>query len=88
MRWGKGGDYIKALPIIIEGNWTEDLHGLEGKVNVITLGTDRRDEGKLDPFIIHKHSRKDAIELAMTILTFITGIKPDNSEKFRVWLRL
>ncbi|AFU17995.1 putative ATP/GTP-binding protein (plasmid) [Bacillus thuringiensis MC28] len=64
------------------GNWTEDLHGLEGKVNVITLGTDRRDEGKLDPFIIHKHSRKDAIELAMTILTFITGIKPDNSEKF------
>lgn len=45
MRWGKGGDYIKALPIIIEGNWTEDLHGLEGKVNVITLGTDRRDEG-------------------------------------------
>ncbi|PGE96527.1 ATP-binding protein, partial [Bacillus toyonensis] len=39
-------------------------------------------EGKLDPFIIHKHSRKDAIELAMTILTFITGIKPDNSEKF------
>ncbi|WP_221568665.1 ATP-binding protein [Alkalihalobacillus sp. TS-13] len=74
----------KALVIDPKGertNWKNDLYDLEDQVNIISLSTKKEDKGRLDPFSIHQ-DRKEAETLAVDILTFLTGVRLDDSKRF------
>lgn len=76
-----GGKALVIDPKGERGNWAEDLQDLGGQVNIITLSTDEEDRGKLDPYSILSN-RKDAKTLALDILTFLTGVQMNDSERF------
>lgn len=76
-----GGKALVIDPKGERGNWTKDLQELVGQVNVINLSTDESDRGKLDPYSILR-DRKDAKTLALDILTFLTGIQMNDSQRF------
>ena len=63
------------------GNWQHDLYDLGEQVNIISLSTKAEDKGRLDPFSIHD-DLKEAETLALDILTFLTGVRLDDSERF------
>lgn len=62
------------------GNWTKDLVELEGQIHVIELSSDEAHAGLLDPYMIL--SGKDAAELALSVLTYLTGVKNTDIEYF------
>lgn len=64
------------------GNWENDLKALQGHMNIINLSSDTIHTGKLDPFSIFPNSPKDAQALALNILTYYTGVRMDDSERF------
>ncbi|MGX1195940.1 ATP-binding protein [Metabacillus sp. SLBN-84] len=76
-----GGKALVIDPKGERGNWDRDLHELGGEVNIISLSTQAKDKGRLDPFSIHD-DRKEAETLALDILTFLTGVRLDDSERF------
>ncbi|WP_309476308.1 ATP-binding protein, partial [Escherichia coli] len=63
------------------GNWGRDLYDLGDQVNIISLSTKGEDRGRLDPFSIHEDV-KEAETLALDILTYLTGVRLDDSERF------
>lgn len=76
-----GGKALVIDPKGERGNWKNDLHDLGEQVNIISLSSDEKDRGRLDPFSLHE-DRKEATVLAMDILTFLTGVRTNDSEKF------
>lgn len=49
-------------------HWPEELTSLKGKISVVTISTDKKYSGTLDPFIIYKNDFSAAAQLAKTIL--------------------
>ncbi len=76
-----GGKALVIDPKGERGNWKDDLYDLGDQVNIISLSTKPEDKGRLDPFSIH-HDIKEAETLALDILTFLTGVRLDDSERF------
>lgn len=76
-----GGKALVLDPKGERGNWARDLHELGDQVNIISLSTRAEDKGRLDPFSIHNNI-KEAETLALDILTFLTGVRLDDSERF------
>ncbi|OWR25668.1 hypothetical protein CDO73_26175 [Saccharibacillus sp. O23] len=64
------------------GNWEKDLMALHGNINIISLSSDTQHTGKLDPFSIFADSRKDAESLALNLMTYYTGTRLDDSDRF------
>lgn len=76
-----GGKALVVDPKGERGNWKEDLFELGDQVNIISLSTRAEDKGRLDPFSIHD-DLKEAETLALDILTFLTGVRLDDSKRF------
>jgi len=76
-----GGKALVVDPKGERGNWDRDLYDLDGQVNIISLSSLEEDRGRLDPFSIHQ-DRKEAETLALDILTFLTGVRINDSERF------
>lgn len=76
-----GGKALVIDPKGERGNWGKDLYDLSGHVNIISLSTKPEDKGRLDPFSIHEDI-KESITLALDILTFLTGVRLDDSQRF------
>ncbi|MED3345983.1 ATP-binding protein, partial [Bacillus thuringiensis] len=76
-----GGKGLVIDPKGERGNWKNDLYDLGDQVNIISLSTAEEDRGRLDPFSIHSNI-KEAETLALDILTFLTGVRLDDSERF------
>ncbi|MBM7554571.1 ATP-binding protein [Thalassobacillus pellis] len=76
-----GGKALVIDPKGERGNWSNDLLDLQDQVNIISLSTKAEDKGRLDPFSIHD-DRKEAETLAVDILTFLTGVRLDDSKRF------
>lgn len=76
-----GGKALVIDPKGERGNWKHDLYELGEQVNIISLSTKPEDKGRLDPFSIHE-DLKEAETLALDVLTFLTGIRLDDSERF------
>ena len=76
-----GGKALVIDPKGERGNWQRDLYDLGEQVNIISLSTKEEDIGRLDPFSIHD-DLKEAETLALDILTFLTGVRLDDSERF------
>lgn len=76
-----GGKALVIDPKGERGNWKDDLYELKDQVNIISLSTKEEDRGKLDPFSIHEDI-KEAETLALDILTFLTGVRLDDSRRF------
>jgi hypothetical protein len=76
-----GGKALVIDPKGERGNWKEDLYDLGNQVNIISLSTKVEDKGRLDPFSIHDDI-KEAETLALDILTFLTGVRLDDSQRF------
>jgi len=75
-----GGKALILDPKNERTNWPLDLKELDGQVHVITLSAEERYKGLLDPFTIL--SGKDAEELALSVLTYLTGVKNTDIEYF------
>ncbi|MEK4202037.1 ATP-binding protein [Cytobacillus sp. FSL K6-0265] len=74
----------KALVVDPKGDrdeWGDKLYDLRDHVNIISLSTKAEDAGRLDPFSIHDNI-KEAETLALDILTFLTGVRLDDSKRF------
>lgn len=76
-----GGKGLVIDPKGERGNWKDDLYDLGDQVNIISLSTDEGDRGRLDPFSIHSNI-KEAETLALDILTYLTGVRLDDSGRF------
>ena len=76
-----GGKALVIDPKGERGNWQHDLYELGEQVNIISLSTKAENKGRLDPFSIHD-DLKEAETLALDILTFLTGVRLDDSERF------
>lgn len=76
-----GGKALVIDPKGERGKWDEDLFELQDQVNIISLSAKPEDRGRLDPFSIHD-DRKEAETLALDILTFLTGVRLDDSKRF------
>lgn len=76
-----GGKALVIDPKGERGNWDQDLYDLQGQVNIVSLSTKKEDRGRLDPFSIHD-DLKEAETLALDVLTFLTGVRLDDSERF------
>lgn len=76
-----GGKALVIDPKGERGNWDQDLYDLQGQVNIVSLSTKKEDRGRLDPFSIHE-DLKEAETLALDVLTFLTGVRLDDSERF------
>ncbi|PPA68690.1 ATP-binding protein [Jeotgalibacillus proteolyticus] len=76
-----GGKALVVDPKGERGNWGDDLYELKEEINIVSLSTQEADRGRLDPFAIHQDV-KEAETLALDILTFLTGVRLGDSERF------
>ncbi|HAQ2933916.1 TPA: ATP/GTP-binding protein, partial [Enterococcus faecium] len=53
------------------------------EINIVTLTSDEKNKGLLDPYVIMKNP-KDSESLAIDILTFLTGISSRDGERFPI----
>lgn len=75
-----GGKALIIDPKNERTKWPEMLSELKGHINVITLSAEDRYKGILDPFVILQG--KAAEELALSICSFLTGVKSTDIEYF------
>lgn len=75
-----GGQLFIIDPKSERGNWKEDLPMITDAINIIDLTSDDENSGLLDPFTFL--DRKEAEELAIEVLTFLTGITPRDAKRF------
>ena len=76
----------KALivdPKAERGNWKSALSEIQEQINIVSLDSNDKNKGMLDPYVIMKR-KKDAESLAIDILTFLTGISSRDSDKFPI----
>lgn len=81
-----GGQAVIIDPKAERGAWGAKLPELAGELNVVSLTSDEENRGLLDPYVI-MGNEKDAESLAKDILTFLTGISIQDSERFPVLCR-
>ena len=77
-----GGKALVVDPKGERGKWGEDLVELKDQVNIITLSATESDRGRLDPFSIMREDMEEAKTLALNVLTFLTGVQLNDSNKF------
>lgn len=81
-----GGRALVVDPKGERGNWLEDLKFIKDEVQVITLTAEEQNRGLLDPFLLFDCStdtgRKAAEELAMSVLTFLLGVRNSDIQEF------
>lgn len=65
------------------GAWKEKLPDIADEINIINLTSDEKNRGLLDPYVILP-DKKDGENLAIEILTFLTGISSRDGKKFPV----
>lgn len=65
------------------GNWEQDLSFLGEHLNIISVTSGEENRGLCDPFQIMQES-EDAKQLALDVLTFMTGCSIHDSERFPV----
>ena len=63
--------------------WKETLPEISHEINIVTLTSDEKNKGLLDPYVIMKNP-KDSESLAIDILTFLTGISSRDGERFPI----
>ncbi|MEK4841629.1 ATP-binding protein [Bacillus sp. FSL L8-0152] len=63
------------------GEWKEKLYEMKDQINIISLTSNKKNAGKLDPFIIHS-DRKEAESLALNTLSFLTGVTVQDADRF------
>ena len=78
-----GGKAFIIDPKGERSNWTKDLPQLGDELNIIDISANEENQGILDPFVIMKKVI-DAEGLALNILTYLTGIKTRDGERFPV----
>lgn len=78
-----GGKAVIIDPKSERGKWQETLPELADEINIVTLTSEEKNRGMLDPYIIMQ-DEKDAESLAIDILTYLTGISSRDSERFPV----
>lgn len=77
----RGGRVLIIDPKSERGHWAEELPEFGDEINIVNLTSEEKNRGMLDPFAIMKRT-KDAESLAMDILTYLTGITINDSDKF------
>ncbi|MGH2182931.1 ATP-binding protein, partial [Enterococcus faecalis] len=65
------------------GRWKETLPEISHEINIVSLTSDEKNKGLLDPYLIMKNP-KDSESLANDILTFLTGISSRDVERFPI----
>ena len=78
-----GAKAVVLDPKSERGVWKEKLADISHEMNIVNLTSDIENQGLLDPFVIMKNI-KDAENLAVDTLTFLTGISARDGEKFPV----
>jgi len=78
-----GAKAIVIDPKSERGLWKETLPEIAHEINIVNLTSEPKNKGMLDPYILIQDI-KDAENLAIDILTFITGISSRDGEKFPV----
>lgn len=76
-----GGKVFYIDPKSECGNLKKDLKRLGKKIDIVELAADETGRGMLDPFVIMR-SVEDAKQLALDILTYLTGISLDDGDRF------
>ena len=61
-------------------NWINDLPEFKDNINLINLSSDKKDRGKLDPYLIYKDDLEQASYLAISILSELFNINPKDDE--------
>lgn len=79
---------LKQQAVIVDpkaerGRWKETLPEISHEINIVTLTSDEKNKGLLDPYVIMKNP-KDSESLAIDILTFLTGISSRDGERFPI----
>lgn len=76
----------RVLSIDPKGEYTyfkRDLPEIADKISIVSLTSEEKNRGMLDPYVIMKQI-KDAENLAMDVLTYLTGIKSRDGERYPV----
>ena len=61
-------------------HWLTELKALENQINLVTLSTEKKYKGMLDPFNIFKNDFEEASELAINILSELFKLQPKDLE--------
>ena len=78
-----GAQAVIVDPKAERGRWKETLPEISHEINIVTLTSDEKNKGLLDPYVIMKNP-KDSESLAIDILTFLTGISSRDGERFPI----
>ena len=78
-----GGHAVIIDPKSERGRWKETLPEIAEEINIVNLTNSEENRGMLDPYVIMKDVH-DGESLAVDILTFLTGIRYRDGEKFPV----
>lgn len=61
-------------------HWLTELKALKNKINLVTLSSEKKYKGMLDPFNIFKNDSEEASELAINILSELFKLRPKDLE--------
>lgn len=75
-----GGYGLIFDPKAERSHWETDLKMLKGMITTVTLSSDPRNKGKLDPYNLYRDDHKAADELAVNILAELLKISPTSTE--------
>lgn len=81
-----GAQALIVDPKAERGDWKEKLPEIAEEIHIVNLTSEEKNRGLLDPYVIMR-SEEDAGSLAKDILTFLTGITIQDSERFPVLCR-
>lgn len=81
-----GAKAIIVDPKAERGGWKEKLPEIAEEINIVNLTSDDQNRGLLDPYVIMR-DKKGAESLAKDVLTFLTGITIQDSERFPILCR-
>lgn len=76
-----GGYGLIFDPKAERGHWEKELTMLQGMITTVTLSSDVKNRGKLDPYNLYRDDRKMADELAVNVIAELLKISP-TSEKY------
>lgn len=62
------------------GHWEKNMLPLKGLITTVTLGSDSKDRGKLDPYNVYKNDVGQANELAINVICELFKISPTSEE--------
>lgn len=81
-----GAQALIVDPKAERGRWKETLPEIASEINIVSLTSEPKNRGMLDPYVIMRDP-KDSESLAIDILTFLTGISSRDGEKFPILRR-